>query len=764
MRNVAKIRFSLFLLFVGLSVPGAVVAIEPDVVSHRLPPEVLPVLGCWFWQEPEFEPEGYRDFIDLVAEHAPYNLLTTSLRIQEKELTDGDVHTQIKAAAVYARDKGVPMVMDLDVRLARQAFAAEYPDELQEMLILRETELSNAQATEIEVRSHDLNDHYTHRTTHYISMKGAVLRVYGYDCGSAGIEPETLKDITERCIVTEASPEKISVRIPPRATRSRFACVMVSFTHLTPDVFAPHLVGFQRQVIRRYGDAPLAGVCKDEWGFPPNFDGNPAKNEYWYSRYRAEAYAKRTGGRELLRDCLLMHRGIRGRERERQRAINQFMEMSRERNGALEDDFYRTVKAVFGPDAIVATHPTWWPYPDLREFKKNGLHWWIATRDWAQTDEVTPYGVRTALAKKWGSPVWYNMFYSSTKADYERSVWAAVLAGGRINYHPPWPTDSLAERRRMLLRGDLMRAECRVRLLNFISQGPLNSPVAVVFGQARAMNWAGPAYNDVGMELIDSLWGAGYPADLIPSHEIENGSLRVSGDGWVQYGQQRYAAVVLYRPEFDNAKTATFFQGVKTARTALFRVGSWTADFEANDFGGDAALPEAMHLYPDAGAAVSAVLETLRERGIQRQTPSQAASKRFEHVLSEPPARGFCHLTDGTLIHVSGERNVVGDPLRLKLDVKGTPVEFDAVGVAAVRLSLDGKFVAMAAGGLKSFSAGDVRFTLERPTDMALWRNADGSLHGVLQGNIGPIPKVLKTLTADWTLLDLPPALPDVAK
>ena len=85
--------------------------------------------------------------------------------------------------------------------------------------------------------------------------------------------------------------------------------------------------------------------------------------------------------------------------------------MSWERNAELEDDFYQTVKEVFGPEAIVATHPTWYPFPGFREYKKNGLHWWAATRDWAQTDELTPFGVRTALAKKWDSPVWYNMFY-----------------------------------------------------------------------------------------------------------------------------------------------------------------------------------------------------------------------------------------------------------------------------------------------------------------------------------------------------------------
>ena len=88
----------------------------------------------------------------------------------------------------------------------------------------------------------------------------------------------------------------------------------------TPDVFAPHLMMFQRQILDSYRDVPLAGACKDEWGFPPCFDGNPAHTDYWYSQPLAQAYEQQTGGREFLRDCLLMTYGEVGRERERRAA------------------------------------------------------------------------------------------------------------------------------------------------------------------------------------------------------------------------------------------------------------------------------------------------------------------------------------------------------------------------------------------------------------------------------------------------------------
>ena len=729
--------------------------------AHRLPDGVMPTLGCWFWQEPEFQPEGYKAFIDLVQRHSPYNFLTASLRVSEKEVTDANVHDQIKAAAIYAQEQGVPLVMDLDVRLARRAFQKAHPDELQEMLLLREVDLSPSHSTEAVVRSLDLSDHYTHRTTHYISLSGALLRVYAYVRDEERIEPRTLRDITAACTVLVATKDSVLVRIPESGGEQIRACVMVSFTHLTPDVFAPHLIEFQRKIIRRYADVPLAGAAKDEWGFPPNFDGNPRKDQFWTSKHRAQAYAERTGGHDLLADFLLMSFGIKGRENQRRMAINHFMEMSWQRNGELEDDFYHTVKEVFGPDAIVATHPTWWPYPDLREYKKNGLDWWVATRDWAQTDEVTPFAVRTALAKKWGSPVWYNMTYSKNKSDYERAVWRFALAGGRVNYHRPWPSAGLWEARKELLRGNLMRAESRVRLLNFISQSPLDCPVAVVFGHACTMNWAGPAFNDAGVALADAFWRQGFPADLIPSSEIENRNLIVDSEGWIRYGAQRYATVVLYHSEFERPSTAAFFNRAATGPTRLFRLGDWTQDFDARPFDGADALPHSMVECLDAESLTQKVVAELRRKNIAPQTPATAELRGFGHTSAAPPTEGFCRLIDGTLIRIAGTDSVAGDRIRSAVVVGGWDVTFDAIGVAAVRLDEQGRVQALAAGGLKSFQAGNFKLKLDRRVDLALWLDEQGKWCGVLQGWPGEIPASLLAVTHEWLRFDVPPPVVD---
>jgi hypothetical protein len=757
--------FFIFLVFSGVTFSQNNFSVIPKTDNqgiNTLPADVMPVQVCWFWSEEEFSPDGYKSFIDTISQHSPFNLISASVRQFGRETTSDAVHKQIKLAAEYAALKGFSMVADLDVRTARRVFESLYPDEMQEMLLLKEIDISEKSNTEVSVFSRkDLSDHYTGRTTPYIPLYGRLVRVYSYIADEEGIEANSLEDITRNCVVVNSSKDSVRVQIPA-GQKNRKACVMVSFTHLSPDVFAPHIIEFQREIIRRYSDVPLAGVFKDEWGFPPCFDGSPAKDQFWYSRFRAQAYSERTGGRDLLSDCLLMHRNIKGKERERQRAINHFMEMSWQRNAEIETDYYHAVKETFGPDAVVTTHPTWMPYPDLREQMKNGLDWWAATRDWAQTDEYTPFAVRTALAKKWGSPVWYNMFYSTERADYEKAVWRAVLAGGRINYHPLYPSErKRIDRTLELLRSELVVAESRVRMLNFISKSQLDCPVAVVFGHACTMNWAGPAYDDVGMELINELWKAGIPADLIPTSEIENQSLQVDEEGWIRYGPQKYSALILYHPEFEKPSTAAFFDRAVKGKTRLFRMGEWTKDFEANDFDGNSALP-AMVVPEGKEQLLNAVKNILKQQKIELQSPAVEDPKNWVgYPLISPPTTGSCRLIDGSVIHIAGTNRISGDPIQFRKKFQGVSVSFDAEGVAAFRLDENGKVEALAAGGLKSFKAGNFKIELDERFDLALWKNDKGKWEGALQTWEKDIPRKLLEVTEDWERIGLPISIPD---
>jgi hypothetical protein len=302
--------------------------------EHNVIQTSWPGIGLWAWAAEEFKPDGYKRFLDRYERHSGFGLLTTTIRYPV-EVTDPKVHDQIKAAVAYARARGMGIVMDLDVRLARQAFQDRYPDEMQEIVRLREVALKESGEASLAVEAINLGDHYTFGTRGYDALAGRVLRAYSYRAGPAGLDPASVQDITDRCRVTQADTKGVKVAIPcATGDDGRTACVLAAFTLFTPDVFAPHLTAFERGILRQYADVPLAGACKDEWGFPGRF--GPRTDDLYYSRAMARAYATRRPGHDLTRDLLLMVKREAGRDGERAAAINHYMEMNWQRNGQVE--------------------------------------------------------------------------------------------------------------------------------------------------------------------------------------------------------------------------------------------------------------------------------------------------------------------------------------------------------------------------------------------------------------------------------------------
>ncbi len=718
-----------------------------------------PVIGAWFWSKECLEPDGFKPFLDAAAAHAPYTLLSSACR--SVEVVDPQMHEQMDKAVRYANSLGLKVVLEVDIRLARQAFRAKYPEEQQEELVLRMIVSTNDTPASVVFQGSDTSDHMNGSLPAYECLTTQLVLVYSFVKGGRGIDPETVKDITRDGVVAAAEgPRKLTVRVPPQP--GRCVCVIASHTCLTPDVFAPHFLEYQRGIIKQYADLPLAGIMKDEWGFPPDHTGNPEHDRYWYSEAMAAVYASRSGGRDLVRDALLMFAGERGRDEERQAAINRYRKLCRDRNVEIEDDFYRAGKETFGKDAFIVTHATWTPYPGAQEFRKSGLSWWDATRDIGQSDESTPYPCRTSLAKRWGFPLWYNQYYSKEPEAYIKELWAGALSGGRLNVHPLYPRPDLkgGEREFSLMRSGLMVGMTRLRMLDFITQAPLDCPVGVIFGHACAMNWTQASYDNVGLGVASALCAKGYPADLFPSSLIASKALKLDAEGYVCLGPQRYKAVVLYQPEFGDETELAFFSRAAAGKSALFRVGGWTKDFEARPLEMAARLGANVRNYAGDTDCAEAVLRLLGETGVARVTAWPQSAKRWGHAggaLATPPADGHSTLIDGTYVRVAGSKNPAGDPISETFMWQGHSVAVDAVGVVAIRFAPDGKVAAFAAGGLKSLTANGLELTLSGRVDLAFRADPEGHVRGVVQGLIGPVPETLKKLTLDWQRLAVPP-------
>lgn len=721
-------------------------------------------------QEGDFESDRrWRRLIDLLAHHGMYNLLTVTMRIAGHPIPDPETKALFRRLVAHAGNCGLGVAVDLDPRLARGEFKRRYPDEQQRVVYVERCALQDG-AARFAVEPETWHDHMTGNGTPYRAEGGRCVGAVAWRLNERGeVRAGSRRDVGGAAKAEAAGSEGVRGRVTGVADADE-VLVLVEFELFTPDVFSPHLLAYQREMLDAYGDLPLRGVIKDEWGFPPTRPSMVEHRSFWYSAPYDEAYARVSGGRRLLDDLPLLAVAHEGQEEERLAAINRYMLLNLSRQAQIEEAYYSGVKEVFGADALVTKHATWYPRINEMEVYKNGLSWWAARRDVAQTDEITPLSAALGMAKKFGSGCWLNEGYAERPELYRRNIWRYAAAGGRMVFHPLYPTvngqprnpeDAHHSEHSLLLTPELIRAECRVRLLNLISRAPLDSPVAFVFGHEGVMNWAGAGYLDYGEELSLDLWRQGYAVDLYPSSEIASGTFEVGDDGWVRVRCQRYEMLVLHRPDLCGPEVAAFFRQGPITRTALVVVGGWGRDGEGRPLDGLSLLPDAFRRLPSAEGALDGLVGELKRRGARQQPPLEEPYYLFHNEqIGMPAPRGTAHLVDGTVVRLAATAvSDGGDPIEAAVEVAGVPVEVLAEGLFAARVDGDGQVEALAAGGLRRARGGGLDLELDEPLDLALWRDVDGAWRGVVQGlGEGKIPAALRAITGDWLRLGVPPA------
>lgn len=754
-RGSFRVAFPFLVLCFGLAasvLTGAEYpALNPDHPT-RLPAEldgklVPRELGCWFPRFDEAtEPDGYKGFLDTMGPRAAFDMFAVSSRHTQIESIDPAAVEFQRAAARYAWEKyGIRLLPDAEIRLSRKEFARRYPDRMAETLVLLEDRQEADAALELTGDRAVMSDHYSHNYPY--TVEGArLVRVWSYQKDADGaILSDTIRDITgEARFSEETSGDRRIAHIRLEGTsakESRFVCAAVAFAYLYPDIYSDEAFDFEREIFTAHRDILAGGCVKDEWGFLPCFSGVPNRDEINYSRKGVELYARRNPGRDLTDDALLMYRPQPGKEAERIGVIDAYQRMNLETVLRYEEQLYALTKEFWGPTAFPATHPTWYCYPGANEFRKNSLMWWRHPRDFAQTDEQTPFPCRTGMAKTNGR-LWYNEFYADETPPYFAEHWTALLGGGRVNIHPfccrpnnPGATADNYSGMTTILDEGMERARQRIRTLNLISDAPLYSPVGVVFGHFGVMNWARPEFNALlgsGFALCQQFSEKGYPADLIPSSQIDfrnlagNPCWSVDADGWLRYGNQPYLAVVLFaETDSDRADFDALRRLAKSSKTKIFT--------------------------PDAAAEAIRFLDA-------SAAPKQSPWKEC------PAMSGFARMTDGTLVWANASLdNPAGLPLSIHETVRANDgreirIDAEAVGVLACRFDADGNLTALAGSEIKRFAAGGVAFELPENApfpDLALWKDGQGRRKGVFQSEKNELPDGLRALTDDWRYLQI---------
>ncbi|MDX2187104.1 MAG: hypothetical protein SFV32_09230 [Opitutaceae bacterium] len=691
----------LFLLL-ALSVLG--LRAEKPAPYLEQPPRIL----TWKWGTEVLDQPGLiEEYIADISARSDFDLLYQNLHWLGLSWFDTRLQDMTARAGHAARKAGMKFIIDLDVRDEGDAFIAEFPNKAAYFGSVIEIPLDGQGKGKAVLDQVVLDRWHRKRPTN----ADGILRAWSLTTADKDhYVPDSLADIRESVTLEKLSEGRVAIHVNAGAAHAgKLAAVVPTYRHLLPDLFAQETFDYFIRMLELLKGLPIDGAGYGEWGQSPIFLWKPETHfrHFPWSVDMGKAYAAKTG--RVLEDELLLFRFAPvGGDAARFRAINDYLELFREQNAKCEEFFYAKIKEYFGPRAMVMDHPTFAVLP--MDVLYNGVHWWQARRDYAQTDEDIPMSVRLALGHKWGSPVWYNMFYSggTLRLDtYFRETWRNVAFGGRTNYLGYVCSNRTIDAGVLELRPEnrldlVAQMEKQVRLLDAQDLGLPNSRLAVVFGYEAATNWMlrpdfefkwdwrHPIANEVfstAEELFDK---ENLLFDLIPSSEIANGSLVLSGDKLV-YGSHNYDAVVFLHLEGAKPEVFDFIGMLKSVGVKHAVYGPVTRLDDGSD--GTGAYKKAV-----AGAEhVSTKMPHAEEIAALARKWNIPFNKWASGSLYKDGTAVFAVTTtrDGTPL------SATGNPLKVDEVINGWRVEFEGVDFLCIKLREDGTVARLVSGPKK---------------------------------------------------------------
>jgi len=661
---------------------------------------MYPHIIYWKWNDEEWEGK-FREGIEDIIRRSPFDLIYISLVWCKRRLLDDESLLKIKEAADILHKAGRGLMLDIDVRQERWEFARRYPHSLLGLVKTEVIELDSKGRGSVVSKCGGTGDHYGD----YPVVDSRLLCALAFAGEDGWYRKDTLRDITSECRVVDRRPGEIKVDIDAgNAGKMR---AWIAFLHYFeyPDLFSPHLLPFLEELLDKYRDVPLDGAAMDEFGFIPHpgYDFSSAWRSPWYSENMAKAYESFCG-RNLLLDIFMNQFAPEGEAGEQVKAIEYYYEFIRGRVVEIENWFYEEVKRRWGREAFVGVHPTWFAIHKSDcacEIWKNGFDWWEAKRDFAQTDEICIYPIRAALAHKWDSPVWYNMWYSMGKLDVEsfwEEAWENLRYGGRMHtlgYAAEREARNVLELKKAGFLESVAKIEERISYIDMVQEKAVKTYLLVVFGYPAAVNWLengleeGRWFMDRGVihdafALANALWEKGFLCDLVPSYEIDNGSLRREG-GRLIYGEAEFDTLIFLYPQFSKRETLAFLKKFAESGGRLLLVGDCSMDFEGEDVGEDfARLKEKTFKYFDNMPSFEEIEKVLCEIGVERA-----------------PSKDGARLLDGSFVCAVRGRVPAGTPLRVDVQIDGVRIQAECEDLFLIRLSGGGRIEKLAAPALR---------------------------------------------------------------
>ncbi len=649
----------------------------------------------WKWDDSVLESDLAASIEDLCSRTDISNIFI-GLHWIRRRFNDPRLLEALSFCSRELKKRGRRTIVEVCPRNEGEAFFERYPNDVAYLTTPTEVRLTPDGTGRIEMETKKI-PHYWRTISH---VKPGLLAAFIFDKTDGKIRKGSCQRCDHFITIEGQTDESLVARIDAGSENAgRTVDMFIGIPQPIPDLGSPGLMELYSEMLDDIAGFDIDGAASDEWGYDVGFriieaqEGSSKTTEIYfecisYSAYLDERYAK-VCGRRLIDDLIYMYyQEEDGRSRSIS-CVNAYHKALREIMRQNDEEMYALAKAKLGEGAFYGVHPTWWGNNYLQNFEgfKNGFYWWEARRDIAQTDEIVIMPIRTALAHKWRCPYWYNMWYSMGTRDintYYRETWNNVRYGGRthyLGYECPNEPVVLELKPRGLLES-IEEMDAVIREIDHVQTASPDCRVLILFGMQNALNWF---YNDDPnppwfsyhkvltpvLRCADTVFRS-FLCDLVPTTEIENGSLSLE-DGKAVYGTQRYDAVVLLAPDSMSPACYAFLSGLDESR--LIVAG------EAEVYDDGSRVSEDYLAVLNRGVRLSEIycpeeiIAALREWGI--------AANRFENG---------CVLQDGSLIFTSDGERAVHNRLSVHVRHKDLTIDFEGEDLLFLHHT-DGKYI-----------------------------------------------------------------------
>ena len=670
-------------------------------MSIHLKSDRYPKILYWKWDEktPDYLEHGLYDSMS----RFDYDLLYVSFHHLSLPFCNDYLQTLIRKTVDILAAQGKKLLLDIDARNEFDAFSQLYPDDIGLNIRFWEFKLDKNGCVSFTKENHTAGRTGRTRVTEpplYIAgmwlMKKSGVNEYA---------PASLSRLSGDVITIENNGDTSFYTIDAGLDVADYTILIAPvFRHGIPDLFSANLDPFYSTLFDAVADLPLGGVANDEWGWDlvlQNDDGLFYIDAFPYSQGFERKYHELTG-RLFSDDMIDFVYHPAGDISQSVLVTDSYISTLRKRMEENNQWLYNETKRHFGDDAFVGVHPTFWgDYSDFQiDIAHNGISWWEVPRDFAQTDEFVAMPIRTALAHKWGGPVFYNMWYSGNSQQldsYWRETWNNVRFGGRTHYlgyecphepgvfrlKHPGALEGVEQMERKVTKIDALQKsqpDCRVAVV--FGMEALSCPVETVKnmklslsrvasspGHAKIVRGQGPLPDAV--KFVSALFEACL-CDFIPSTEIANGSLNLT-DGEAVYGSQKYDIILFIYPEYMD-------------RLVLDRLKTYVK------LGGTLIVSGPCNYFNDGTSAAdefSALTHIVTNYRKEMLSPGEALRLIDKHNIPRNRFENGCIYQDGSALFTADAVAPTGNILEVNVIHNGRRVDF--IGEDYLYISADGR-------------------------------------------------------------------------